>query len=108
MLLSIVRRQAEIGIIRAVGGSRRLVLSIFVIEGTMIGLAGALIGAGVAWLALLPALPLSELGEGGLPIDRAQGDFLLAILLTTLAAAIASLLPARQAARIDPVEAIGT
>lgn len=107
MLLSIVRRKSEIGIIRAMGGSKRLVVSIFVIEGTLIGLAGALIGAGLAWLALLPAPPLSEVRDGGLPIDRADGDFLLAILLTTVAAAIASLLPARQAARIDPVEAIG-
>ena len=108
MLLSIVRRQAEIGIIRAMGGTKRLVVSIFVIEGTLIGLAGALIGAGVAWLALLSARPITELRDGGLPIDRAEGDFLLAVLLTTLAAAIASLLPARQAARVDPVEAIGT
>jgi lipoprotein-releasing system permease protein len=108
MLLSIVRRKAEIGIIRAMGGSKRLVVSIFFIEGTVIGLAGALIGASVAWLALLPAPPLSEVRDGGLPIDPADGDFLLAIALTTLAAAVASLLPARQAARIDPVEAIGT
>ena len=45
--------------------------------------------------------------SGGLPIDRGQGDFLLAIALTTLAAMLASVLPARNAARIDPVEAIG-
>ena len=36
-----------------------------------------------------------------------DGDFLLAIALTTLAAMLASVLPARNAARIDPVEAIG-
>lgn len=107
MLLSIVRRKAEIGIMRAMGGSKRLVVSIFVIEGTLIGLVGALIGAGVAWLSLLPAPPLSEVRDGGLPIDRAEGDFLLAIVLTTVAAAVASLLPARRASRIDPVEAIG-
>ena len=52
--------------------------------------------------------PVSQVESGGLPIDRAQGDFLLAITLTTLAAALASILPARQAARIDPVEAIGS
>lgn len=108
MLLSIVRRRAEIGIMRAMGGSKRLVVSIFVIEGTLIGLAGAVLGAGVAWLSLLPFPPVTAVESGGLPIDRAQGDFLLAIVLTTVAAALASLLPARRAARIDPVEAIGT
>lgn len=107
MLLSIVRRQAEIGIMRAMGASKRLVISIFVLEGTLIGLVGAVVGALAAWLALLPFPPVNEVSSGNLPIDRAQGDFLLAIGLTTLAAMLASILPARNAARIDPVEAIG-
>ena len=107
MLLSIVRRQAEIGIMRAMGASKRLVIAIFVLEGTLIGLVGALAGALLAWAALLPLPPVGEVRGGGLPIDRAQGDFLLAVLLTTLAAMLASILPARNAARIDPVEAIG-
>lgn len=108
MLLSIVRRQSEIGIMRAMGASKRLVVSIFVLEGTLIGFVGAIFGAGAAWLALLPLPPVAEVQSGGLPIDRGQGDFLLAITLTTLAAALASILPARRAARIDPVEAIGS
>lgn len=108
MLLSIVRREAEIGIMRAMGASKSLVVSIFVLEGTLIGFIGAVAGAGVAWLALAPLPPVSEVASGGLPIDRAEGDFLLAVTLTTLAAMLASILPARQAARIDPVEAIGS
>lgn len=108
MLLSIVRRQAEIGIMRAMGASKRLVVSIYVVEGTLIGFIGAIVGALVAWLALLPLPPVADVQSGGLPIDRGQGDFLLAILLTTVAAALASLLPARRASRIDPVEAIGS
>lgn len=107
MLLSIVRRQSEIGIMRAMGASNGLVISIFVLEGTLIGFIGAIVGAVAAWLALLPLPPVTEVSSGGLPIDRQQGDFLLAITLTTLAATLASILPARRAARIDPVEAIG-
>jgi lipoprotein-releasing system permease protein len=60
---------------------------------------------------LLPLPTVAEImasnESGGLPIDRAQGDYLLALTLTTLAAALASILPARRAAQIDPVEAIG-
>ena len=108
MLLSIVRRQSEIGIMRAMGASKGLVVSIFVLEGTLIGFVGAVVGAATAWLVLLPLPPVAEVQSGGLPIDRAQGEFLLAIILTTLAAALASVLPARRAARIDPVEAIGS
>ncbi len=108
MLLSIVRRQAEIGIMRAMGASKSLVVSIFVLEGTLIGLVGAIAGAAIAWLVLLPLPPVSDIRSGELPIDRTQGEFLLAILLTTLAATVASILPARRAARIDPAEAIGS
>ena len=107
MLLSIVRRRGEIGIMRAVGASRRFVLGVFVLEGTLIGAGGAVAGATLAWLALLPFPPLAEVEGGGLPIDRAQGDYLLAIVLTASAAALASVLAARNATRIDPVEAIG-
>jgi lipoprotein-releasing system permease protein len=108
MLLSIVRRRGEIGIMRAVGASQRLVLSVFVIEGTLIGAAGAVAGAALAWLALSPFPPPTTIEGSGLPIDRAQGDYLLAVVLTTLAAALASVVSARRATRIDPVEAIGT
>lgn len=107
MLLSIVRRRSEIGIMRAVGASRRLILGIFVLEGTLVGFGGAVAGAILAWLALLPFPPIAKVEGGGLPIDRGQGDYVLAIALTTLAAAAASILSARRASRVDPVEAIG-
>ena len=107
MLLSIVRRRAEIGILRAMGASKRLVTMIFVLEGTLIGATGAVGGALLAWAALAPFPPVSAVAQGGLPIDSGQGQFLLAVLLTTAASALASILPARRAASIDPVEAIG-
>ena len=68
--------------------------------------SGALVGAACLGRAL-PLPPVTEISSGGLPIDRQQGDFLLAIVLTTLAAMLASILPARNAAQVDPVEAIG-
>jgi lipoprotein-releasing system permease protein len=108
MLLSIVRRQSEIGIMRAMGGGRGFVVSIFVLEGTLIGFVGAIAGAATTWLVLARLPPLSAVERGGLPIDPAQGDFLLAILLTTFAAALASIIPAYRASLIDPVEVIGT
>lgn len=107
MLLSIVRRRSEIGIMRAMGASQRLVVGIFVIEGTLIGATGALAGAFLAWVALAPFPPLDAVEGGGLPVDRDQGGYLAAVLLTCLAAAIAALVSARSAARVDPVEAIG-
>lgn len=107
LLLSTYRRRPEIGIMRAFGASRVFVVGVFVIQGTLIGIIGGVAGAGLGYLALTP-FPLPENAPpGGLPIDVRQGAYLLAILLTTIGATIASILPARAAARVDPVEVIG-
>lgn len=107
MLLSIVRRRSEIGIMRAMGASQGLVLGIFLLEGIVAGTVGAIAGALLAWLALSPFPSVDAVQRSGLPVDRAQGDYLLAVTLTALAATFASVLSARRAIRIDPVEAIG-
>ncbi|MGV8950556.1 MAG: ABC transporter permease [Cypionkella sp.] len=107
LLLSTYRRRPEIGIMRAMGASRRFVVFVFVTQGTLIGLAGGLIGAGLGYACLLP-FPLPEAAATtSLPVDVRQGAYGLAILLTTLGAILASILPARSAARLDPVLAIG-
>jgi lipoprotein-releasing system permease protein len=106
MLLSIVRRRSEIGILRAVGASQGLVLSIFVLEGTLIGSLGAASGALFAWVGLAPFPPIDAVQPGQLPVDRGQGGYVFAVTLTSAAAALASVVAARQATRIDPVEAI--
>ncbi len=108
MSLSVIRRQSEIGIMRAMGAGKAFVVSIFVLEGTLIGLIGALAGASLTWMALSPLPPVSQVARGGLPIDQAQGSFLIAIALTVVAGALASIQPALRAARIDPVEVIGS
>ncbi len=107
MLLSTYRRRPEIGIMRAMGAKRSFVLLVFVIQGAMVGLMGALSGAGIGYLVLSRFSGPDSFKPGSLPIDIHQGAFGLAILLTTIGAILASLLPARAAARVDPVTAIG-
>lgn len=107
LLLSTYRRRPEIGIMRAMGASRAFVLFVFVTQGALIGLLGGLLGAGLAFLALSPFPPPEQARAGGFPIDVRQGGFLLAIALTALGATLASILPARSAARVDPVKVIG-
>jgi lipoprotein-releasing system permease protein len=107
LLLATYRRASEIGIMRAMGASRRFVILIFVIQGAVIGLSGGLFGSLVAYLTMLP-FPLPEQTRGvGFPIDIRQGDFGTAILLTLVGALLASIWPARSAARVDPVSVIG-
>jgi lipoprotein-releasing system permease protein len=107
LLLSTYRRRPEIGIMRAFGASRGFVIAVFVIQGTLIGVLGALIGAGLGYLTLSPFPVPEEATSGGLPIDVRQGAYGLAIGLTALGAILASILPARAAAKVDPVSVIG-
>ena len=107
LLLSTYRRRPEIGIMRAFGAPRGFVVAVFVLQGALIGLLGGLLGAGLGYLALSP-FPLPEnITSGSLPIDVRQGAYGLAIALTTIGAILASILPARAAARVDPVSVIG-
>lgn len=109
LVLSTYRRRPEIGIMRAMGAGRWFVMVVFVAQGALIGLMGGLFGAAAGYGVLLafPARDSFGPGQSGLPIDIAQGAYGLAILLTTLGAILASILPARAAARLDPVTAIG-
>lgn len=107
LLLSTYRRRPEIGIMRAFGASRGFVIFVFVTQGALIGILGGLIGAGLGYLALSP-FPVPELAPpGGLPVDVRQGAYGLAIALTAIGAILASILPARSAAKVDPVSVIG-
>jgi lipoprotein-releasing system permease protein len=109
LLLSTYRRRPEIGIMRAMGAGRWFVTVVFVAQGALIGLMGGLFGAATGYGVLLvfPGRESFGPGQSGLPIDITQGAYGLAILLTTLGAIAASILPARAAARLDPVTAIG-
>jgi len=107
LLLSTYRRRPEIGIMRAMGAGRGFVVFVFVTQGALVGLMGGLSGAALGYLALLPFPTRDAFRSGTLPIDITQGSYGLAITLTVIGAILASILPARAAARVDPVTAIG-
>ena len=107
LLLSTYRRRPEIGIMRAMGAGRGFVVFVFVAQGALVGLMGGLSGAALGYLALLPFPSRDAFRPGTLPIDITQGSYGLAILLTVIGAILASILPARASARVDPVTAIG-
>jgi len=107
LMLSTYRRRPEIGIMRAMGAKQSFVIFVFVMQGAMIGLLGGLTGAGLGYVALLPFPPRDAFQVGTLPLDITQGSYGLAIILTLIGAILASILPARAAARVDPVTAIG-
>ncbi len=107
LMLSANRRRGEIGIMRAFGISKSFIATVFVLQGFLIGLVGALTGciAGYGLCTWLSTLTKAD-GSLALPIAPAEGGYVMVIILTTLGAVLASVIPARSAARLDPLQAI--
>ena len=108
--ISVLERTKEIGILRAIGASKRNVAQVFNAETFIIGLCSGLLGVGITALLLIPINSIIHSLAGtitinaSLPIVAAGFLVLLSMLLTM----IAGLLPSRKAAKKDPVTALRT
>ncbi len=106
--ISVLERRKEIGILRAIGASRRNISQVFTAETFIIGLGAGLIGVGFTLLVLIPGNALIHQLAGTdqinafLPVGGAVILVLLSVLLTLLSV----LLPAGKAAKSDPVAAL--
>jgi putative ABC transport system permease protein len=102
MTIAVNERTGEIGLLRAIGARRGQILILFLGEAVVLssigGLAGLILGAGGAWLlgAVVPALPT----------HTPWAYVVLAELLAASVGILAGVLPARRAARLDPIEAL--
>jgi putative ABC transport system permease protein len=114
MLMSVLERTREIGIMKAVGADNRHLMVIFLIEGALIGLLGAGVGLLLAWAASYPgdawvrSMVLRDLKmelHGSL-FAFPPWMFATVSLFTVLVTTAAAVYPARHAARIDPVSAL--
>jgi len=107
LVLSAYRRRSEVGIMRAFGISGRFIIWVFLLQGLLIGLVGALVGCGIGYglCVFLEGITKAD-GTSALPIAPEQGGYVAALILTTLGAVVASIIPARSAAKVDPLEAI--
>lgn len=109
MYTSVLERTKQIGIMKAIGASNNDILTLFLIESGMIGLVGGLIGIVFGILAAYGVSAVAaKFGLHGL-FSFMGLDFLglLAVLaLTFVVGVVSGVLPARQAARLDPAEAL--
>lgn len=108
LVVSVVQKSREIGILRAMGISRGQVLRVFLLQGGLLGLLGSFGGAGIGLVALLlwKRYALNPDGTPLFPLAIEPGLFLASLLLATLTGLVAAFAPALRAARLDPVVAI--
>ncbi len=108
LVVSVVQKSHEIGILRAMGASRRQVMNVFLIQGGVVGLAGSLIGSALAAAFLFLWRGFFR-NPDGTPLFMLEFDPALiawAAVVATLTGLAAAVTPARRAARLNPVEAI--
>jgi lipoprotein-releasing system permease protein len=121
LVMMIMEKSSDIAILKAMGATDDTVERIFAIEGTLIGLAGTAIGvvasicvtANIEWIQTqverltgIDTLPASVYQISTLPAELDLVQIAVAVVLAMVLSLGATLLPSRQGARLDPVEAL--
>lgn len=103
MAQSVRERTRELGVLKAIGFTDARVLALVISESMLLGVIGGTLGLGLAWLMVAGGDPTG----GALPIFYFPlDDLVIGIVLVLLLGAVAGLLPAVQAMRLHPVEAL--
>ncbi|MGC1853630.1 MAG: ABC transporter permease [Solirubrobacterales bacterium] len=105
MAMTVAERTREIGIKRAIGGSRARVIRELVSEAGLIGLLGGLLGLGLGSVVVYLA---NEAGRssGMILFQLTPQTAIFAVLFSTILGVVAGIIPAWNAARLDPVAAL--
>jgi len=113
MIVFVVQKSKDIGILKSMGATARQIQRVFVLEGLGVGLGGAVLGSGVGtglcFLVQSWVLPGETFGGKPATLVPMQWDakyVVAASIVAILMGLLSSVIPARRAARLDPVEAI--
>jgi len=104
MTVAVNERTSEIGVLRAVGASRKKIRDVFLLESIFLAILGAVLGLSIGFAAIYVAL----LFYPDMPIAIAWDYIVYAVLISLSIGLLAGFLPARAAAQLDPVEALRT
>ncbi|MCC8111729.1 MAG: ABC transporter ATP-binding protein/permease, partial [Ruminococcus sp.] len=109
-LISVQERTKEIGILRALGASKRNVSNMFNVETVLIGLASGILGVVIVYLLCIPlnAIIHSLTGIGALSASLPIAIAIILVIISFVLTLISGLIPSRSAAKKDPVVALRT
>jgi lipoprotein-releasing system permease protein len=113
LVLIVVERRADIAILSAMGAPGKSIMLVFIIEGAIIGLIGIIAGIVLGLLACaagdrykLVSLPADIYSISNVPFHTRASDILLAAAVAFVLSLLATIYPARSAARLRPAEAL--
>jgi lipoprotein-releasing system permease protein len=108
LVVSVVQKSREIGILRAFGTSRTQIMRIFLLQGGLLGLAGAVLGCllGIVLGLFFQTLATNPDGSPTFPVALTPVLYARTGLIALATGLLGAWLPARRAARLDPAVAI--
>jgi len=108
LVVAVVQKTREIGILRAIGCTRRRILTVFLLQGGIVGLMGSILGSGLGSLLVTFFASTAKNPDGSqiFPVVLEPRMFVTASLVATLTGLLAAAAPAVRASRLDPVQAI--
>ena len=113
LILLVMEKNRDIAILKTMGATARSVMTIFMLQGLVIGIVGTAVGAGGGWLVAhvldryrLIHLPMDVYQVSYVPFTIQRLDFTLIVAAAIVICYLATLYPARQAAKLEPAEAL--
>ncbi len=107
MFMSVLERTREIGVLKAVGATDRVITTLFLLESGMIGAAGGFIAVVLSYVLVLLAVFLAaNFFNIGLPLEISPWIAALSIFIAFVVGVASGLFPAMRAARLQAVEAL--
>ena len=111
LIMAVLERINDIAILKSFGFSRNDITKIYMIQGTVIGLIGASLGVGLGKLMVegMRKIPIRMEGlvkSDGMLMSESRETYITAFVASIVVVILASMYPARRAARYDPVEVI--
>jgi putative ABC transport system permease protein len=105
MIMSVQERRRDIGLLRAVGATRREVFGLFVYESVVVSAAGGVVGLAVGYIATLLLPRASGLGLEALP-QYSLAFIGICLVVAVAVGTVAAVYPAMLATRIQPIRAL--